>query len=304
MPALEFTDEQRQMIRDTFANGATDDEFAVLMEIARARRLNPLLRQIHFVSRYDRDKGRMVWSCQVSIDGMRALAERSGMYDGQDEPVFVEREGLIEQVKVKVYRKDWSRPAVGVAYWDEYVQKTKDGRPTAFWSRMPHTMLAKCAEALALRKAFPEDTSGLYVPEEMRDDEDSRVTPPLRALPAPTQSAPMAQAEPEKVERQAAPAERATTPADRLRAMSLSDLVKTSEKIDGSKPELNAIYLADWKRRISEAADLAALKRIGAAFATVKKDVREACREALDQACNARRDELAQVVEGDAKEME
>lgn len=164
---LEFSDEQRQMIRDTYANGATDAEFAVLMEVAKARRLNPLLRQIHFVSRWDNKKGRNVWSCQVSIDGLRAIAQRTGLYHGQDEPVYQERDGKLECAKVAVWRRDWPRPAVGVAYWSEYVQTDRDGRPTQFWSRMPHVMLAKVAEALAMRKAFPEDTSGLYVHEEM-----------------------------------------------------------------------------------------------------------------------------------------
>lgn len=166
---LTFTDEQRRMIRDTYANGANDEAFAMLMEIAKARRLNPLLKQVHFVERWDSNKGRKVWSTQVSIDGLRAIAERTGIYAGQDEPEFTEGPNGIPTVcKVRVYRKDWgTRPAVGVAYFAEYVQTTKDGKPTSFWQRMPHTMLAKCAESLALRKAFPEDTSGLYTPEEM-----------------------------------------------------------------------------------------------------------------------------------------
>lgn len=164
---LSFTPEQERMIRDAFANGASASEFEVLMEIARARRLNPLLRQIHFVNRYDNAKNRKVWSTQVSIDGLRAIAERTGKYDGQDEPEFTERNGKVFSCKVRVYRKDWTRPVVGVAYWDEYVQKTKEGDVTVFWKRMPHVMLAKCAEALALRKAFPEDMSGLYTPDEM-----------------------------------------------------------------------------------------------------------------------------------------
>jgi phage recombination protein Bet len=170
---MDFTEEQRQLIRDTFANGASDAEFAVLMEIARARKLNPLLRQIHFVNRWDSEKHRPVWAAQVSIDGLRALAERTGLYQGQDEPEFVENpDGTLKLCKVRVWRRDWPRPAVGIAYWNEYVQTTRDkqtgkSRPTAMWSRMPHTMLAKCAEALAMRKAFPEDMSGLYTPEEM-----------------------------------------------------------------------------------------------------------------------------------------
>lgn len=178
---LEFTDDQRRMIRDSFANGASDAEFAVLMEIAKARRLNPLLRQVHFVSRWDTSKGREVWATQVSIDGLRAIAERTGLYAGQDKPEFTERpDGSIVSCEVRVYRKDWPRPAVGVAYWSEYVQTRKDkasGKlfPTSFWQRMPHTMLAKCAEALALRKAFPEDMSGLYTADEMGQAENDPV---------------------------------------------------------------------------------------------------------------------------------
>jgi len=171
--SLEFDESQRRLIRDSFANGASDAEFAVLLEVAKARRLNPLLRQIHFVQRYDSDKGRSVWAAQASIDGLRALAERTGLYAGQDEPEFVEHpDGTLKLCRVRVWRKDWPRPAVGVAYWAEYVQTIRDRstgkfRPAAMWGRMPHTMLAKCAESLALRKAFPEDMAGLYTTEEM-----------------------------------------------------------------------------------------------------------------------------------------
>lgn len=176
---LEFSDEQRRMIRETFANGATDSEFAVLMEVARARRLSPLLRQIHFVKRWDSLNRREVWSVQASIDGLRAIAERTGLYDGQDEPEFVETDGQLVACKVRVYRRDWTRPVVGVAYWSEYVQMSRDKttgkeRPTAMWARMPHVMLAKCAESIALRKAFPEDIGGIYSAEEMAQGQGDR----------------------------------------------------------------------------------------------------------------------------------
>lgn len=176
-----FTMEQRAMIRDTFANGASESEFAVLLEVASARRLNPLLRQIHFVKRWDSQKKREVWSTQAAIDGLRAIAQRTGLYGGQDEPEFIEDGGRITCCKVRVYRKDWMRPSVGVAYWKEYVQTTREGAPTRFWQQMPHVMLAKCAEALALRKAFPEDMSGLYVPEEMAQADN--VVPVLEPEP-------------------------------------------------------------------------------------------------------------------------
>lgn len=172
---LEFTPQQQQMIRDTFANGANEKEFQVLMEIAKVRRLNPLLRQVHFVKRWDSIRSKDIWSVQVSVDGLRAIAERTGKYDGQDEPEYMlDKEGLIIACKVRVYRKDWSRPAVGVAYWSEYVQTKKDGSPTKFWQDMPHVMIAKCAEAIAMRKAFPEDMGGLYVDEEMQQADNDR----------------------------------------------------------------------------------------------------------------------------------
>lgn len=179
--ALEFTPQQRAMIRDTYANGATEKEFQVLLEIAKLRRLNPLLRQIHFVKRWNKALGREVWSAQVSVDGLRAIAERTGKYDGQDEPEFGPvTDGFPEWCKVKVYRKDWTRPAVGVAYWSEYVQKGKDHSPTRFWAEMPRVMLAKCAEAIAMRKAFPEDMGGLYVDEEMQQADNHRQGDPPR----------------------------------------------------------------------------------------------------------------------------
>lgn len=176
-PVLEFTPEQRAMIRDTYANGADEKEFQVLLEVAKLRRLNPLLRQIHFVKRWNKDLGRMVWAAQVSVDGLRAIAERTGKYDGQDEPEFGPMSnGFPEWAKVKVYRKDWTRPAVGTAYWSEYVQRTKEGSPTRFWKEMPRVMLAKCAEAIAMRKAFPEDMGGLYVDEEMQQADNHAPT--------------------------------------------------------------------------------------------------------------------------------
>lgn len=174
-PAFQFTPAQQAMIRDTYANGASQKEFEVLLEIAKLRKLNPLLRQIHFVKRWNKQLGREVWSAQVSIDGLRAIAERTGKYDGQDEPDYEHnKDGLLTCAKVKVYRKDWTRPAVGVAYWNEYVQTGKDDKPTKFWADMPHVMLAKVAEALAMRKAFPEDMGGLYTDEEMQQTDNDR----------------------------------------------------------------------------------------------------------------------------------
>jgi phage recombination protein Bet len=169
-----FTEEQEEMIREMYAPTASDLEFKVLVSIARVRRLNPLLGHIHFVKRpnkiIDHDgRERWVdkWTCQVSIDGLRAKAEETGLYDGQDEPEFSREEEGELVARVRVFRKGIERPFVGVAFWSEFVQTTRKGDPVRMWEQMPRHMLAKCAEALALRKAFPEELAGLYTSDEM-----------------------------------------------------------------------------------------------------------------------------------------
>jgi len=177
---LQFSDEQRRMMRDTLLNGASEEEASMLLEVARLRGLNPITRQIHFVKRWDSNKGREVWAYQVSIDGLRMIAERTGLYDGQDEPEF-ERDAKGNPIacRVRVYRKDIARAFVGVAYFSEYAQTKKDGKLTNMWETKPHVMIAKCAEALALRKGFPEDMGGMYT------DDEIDVTPREHPAPAP-----------------------------------------------------------------------------------------------------------------------
>lgn len=216
---LAFNSEQRKMIREMYAPGANESEFGALIAIAEARGLNPLLKQVYFVKRWDSNKRAETWAVQGSIDGLRAIAQRTGLYDGQDEPEFeYEAGGAIRLARVKVYRKDWARPAVGVARWSEYAQTKKDGGLTSFWLTKGHVMLAKCAEALGLRKAFPEDMGGIYVPEEL--DEQRRaevardVTPPTApALRGVVPDEPAHDAVTGEVH-EAAPAAAAETPAD------------------------------------------------------------------------------------------
>jgi len=168
-----FTEAQEEMIREMYAPTASDLEFRVLISIARVRRLNPLLGHIHFVKRPNkvtdpdgRDRWVDKWTCQVSIDGLRAKAEETGQYDGQDEPEF-SRDNNELVARVRVYRKGIARPFVGVAFWSEFVQTTRKGDPVRMWEQMPRHMLAKSAEALGLRKAFPEELAGLYTSDEM-----------------------------------------------------------------------------------------------------------------------------------------
>lgn len=190
LPPLEFTKEQEKMIRDTYASGASESEFQVLMTTAKVRNLNPILKQIYFVSRNAKEKdanGRDVyvkkWSAQVSIEGLRSIAERTGKYAGSSAPEFGYTEGRTRKMKcaftgkpfeqpipvtckVGIRRRDWAEPCFGVVHVDEFVQTSKYG-VNKFWDEKTHVMMAKCAEAVGLRKAFPEDLSGLFISEEM-----------------------------------------------------------------------------------------------------------------------------------------
>jgi len=167
---LSFTKEQEQLIKSQIAPDATTDELALFLYVAKRSGLDPLSRQIYCIHRYSKMGKKM--TIQTSIDGFRVIAERSGNYAGQGEPIFVNDEnGKPKIAKVSVFRfaPNGTRyeASVGVAFWDEYVQIGKDGQPMGLWGKMPHTMLSKVAEALALRKAYPQDLSGLYTGEEM-----------------------------------------------------------------------------------------------------------------------------------------
>lgn len=163
---IEFQPDQVELIKKTVAKDATNDELKMFLYQCQTTGLNPLARQIYFMKR----SGKV--TMQVSIDGFRVIAERSGTYAGQDEPEFLEQDGKLVKATVKVYRFSPSgtryQASVGVAFWDEYCPQSGQD---FMWRKMPHTMLSKVAEALALRKAFPQDLSGLYTTDEMAQSE-------------------------------------------------------------------------------------------------------------------------------------
>ena len=78
-----------------------------------------------------------------------------------------------------ILRRDFTEPLYSVATFDSYAPK-REGKLTGNWVRMPDMMIAKCAESLALRRAFPQELSGLHTAEEMAqaDDQPKDVTPP------------------------------------------------------------------------------------------------------------------------------
>lgn len=178
-----FSAEEIGLIKDTICKGATDTELKLFLHQCKTTGLDPLARQIYSVERKEKrnDNWVTVRSIQVSIDGFRLIAERSGKYAGQVGPYWCDSSGQWSDVwlsgeapvaaRIGVLRHDFKEPCWGVARFDAYAQKNKEGKPTSMWAKMGDVMVAKCAEALALRKAFPQELSGLYTGDEMAQAE-------------------------------------------------------------------------------------------------------------------------------------
>jgi len=174
-----YSPEQINVIRQTIAKDATDAELALFINQCKRTGLDPFQRQIYFIKNPRDGKVQI----QTSIDGFRSIAERSGEYEGQTPAQWCGEDGVWKDIwlsnsfplaaRVGIWKKGFREPLYAVAHWNEYFSQ-----PGFMHKKMPSLMLAKVAESLALRKAFPNQMGGLYTQEEMGQSapEEKKIT--------------------------------------------------------------------------------------------------------------------------------
>jgi phage recombination protein Bet len=251
----------RQMVMQSVERPPSDAEMRLFLNTCQRTGLDPLMRQIYCIERRQNKGGQWVskFETQLSIDGMRLVAERTDRYEGQVGPYWCGADGEWRDVwvqeaapvaaKVGVWKRGFREPLWAVALYSEYAQTTRDkqsGRdvPTRFWQRMPALMLAKCAESLALRKAFPHELSGLYTREEMsqaESDEAAYHAPaavPAGMLPATINGANLKQAEWETRPSTPAPRPPVSAAAKPASEVMLNEIGRLRMDLDWSKAQL------------------------------------------------------------------
>jgi phage recombination protein Bet len=182
-----FSQKQIDILKNSICKGVSNEEFEMFLMACKKTQLDPFMRQIYAVKRKakkpDGSWGESM-TIQTGIDGYRLIAERTGCYAPGQEPTYsLDSSGKLEcaTAYVKKQTKDGTWHTVSAsAYTDEYMQtfvdrSTGEKKPAGMWVNMPRTMLAKCAEAQALRKAFPYEMSGVYTKEEMEQADTNKI---------------------------------------------------------------------------------------------------------------------------------
>jgi phage recombination protein Bet len=202
-PRFGWDREQIELIKNQIAVGCSDQELELFGQVCQRTGLDPFTRQIYAITReawnpVTRQKEPKM-TIQVSIDGARLQAARSGLYggsrtwwcgpDGQWVDVWLQP-GCPAAAKVEVWRIGAIEPFAAVARFESYKQtKGNGGELNNIWAKMPDLMIAKVAESLALRKAFPAELSGIYTVDEMGQADNGEPAPPASASAASTRSA-------------------------------------------------------------------------------------------------------------------
>lgn len=211
-----WSSDQRTLIKSLIAPDTTDAELDLFQAFCRHSGLDPFTKQVYCIVRGKGDNRKVTF--QSSIDGLRLIAQRSGQYAGQEGPFWCGADGVWREVwlsdeppaaaKVGVIRRDFTAPLYAVARFAAYAQvvdvwdngrRTGETRLSPMWAKMGDLMIAKVAEALALRKAFPNELAGVYTDDEMAqasNGNEEHAPPPARGASPARATAPAASSAP------------------------------------------------------------------------------------------------------------
>lgn len=182
-----FDAQQRAVLSHMGVGDAPEEDLRVFAHVCQRSGLDPFSRQVHMIGRDSSVKdSRGNWAkvtkytIQTGIDGYRLIGRRAADQrgatislsapewadnDGRWRPVWTGAWGTPLAARITILRD--GHPFTATALFDEYAQTKRDGQLTSMWAQRPAGQLAKCAEALAWRMAFPQDLSGIYVDDEM-----------------------------------------------------------------------------------------------------------------------------------------
>ena len=186
----EFNQQQVATLAQLGVANASRGDLAVFFHQAVRTGLDPFARQIYMIERQGKQ------TIQTGIDGFRLVARRavdaSGESLGYEDTLWCGKDGQWRDVWLEDEPPAAARVVVlrngqrfqGQATFKEYAGRKRNGELMQMWATKGALMLAKCAEALALRKAFPQDLSGLYTADEMHQADNGQ-SAPSRPAPAP-----------------------------------------------------------------------------------------------------------------------
>jgi phage recombination protein Bet len=192
--ALAVTQSETELIgvlQSSLYPGATIGSVKMVLGYCKAAGLDPMQKPVHIVPMWDKNTKAMRDVVMPGIGLYRTQAARSGQYAGVTDPEF--GPDTTEDIGgTKITFPAWCRVTVkrllgstvvefaAREFWKEnYATASKDSAaPNAMWKRRPYAQLAKCAEAQALRKAFPELGSAPTADEmEGKEYADSEINP-------------------------------------------------------------------------------------------------------------------------------
>ncbi len=160
-----FSEDQLVLLNKTICKDFSKDEIMLFAHVCSSKQLDPFSNQIYAIKRM----GRITF--QIGIDGFRSIAERTGEYDGQEGPYWIDEEGQKFEVwlkkerphacQTKIYRKGISRPFIATVLYSEFKANNNP-----LWNTMPIHLIGKVSEAAAFRKAFPQQLSNIYEKDE------------------------------------------------------------------------------------------------------------------------------------------